>query len=115
VNGTSRTPGFEPDDGELDPELTRLFDDAAPPLDAEAFVSITLAKLETARRTRLVRSCATVAVAMIIGAFLAPYVASATMGAASWLEDHLPDTVLALGSCACAALIAWRTARGQLS
>ena len=114
MNGTSR-PNFEPDDGGLDPNLARLFDEAHTPLQPEPFVSATLMKLESLRRARFIRRCATVALVMIVGAFLAPYVADATLVLASWFAERLPDTVLALGSCACAALIAWRTTRRQLS
>jgi len=116
MNGTSRTPpSDEPDDGGLDPNLLRLFDEAHTPPQPEPFVSATLRKLESDRRERFVRRCAGVVLLMIAGAFLAPYVASATLVLASWLAEQLPDTALALGSCACAALIAWRAARRQLS
>jgi hypothetical protein len=112
MNGTSRTnPEFDPDDGRLDPNLARLFDDAQAPPQAEAFVSEALARLESARRARLIRRYAALVVVMVAGAFLAPYAASASVAAASWLAERLPDTVLALGSCACAALLAWRAHR----
>lgn len=115
MNGTSRTnPNYEPDGGGLDPNLARLFDEAEAPPRPDAFVAATLARLESARRARLRHQCAAIAIVMIGGAFLAPYAANATLAAASWLSEQLPGTVLALGSCACAALIAWRTARRQL-
>jgi hypothetical protein len=115
MNGISRT-GQDPcgpDDGRLDPYLTRLFDEADAPAHADAFVRATLEKLARARRRRLIARCASVATLMLAGALLAPSVAQVTLIVTSWLAEQLPATVLALGSCACAALLAWRIARSQ--
>lgn len=115
MNGTSRANSdFEPDDGGLDPNLAQLFDEADTPPQPEAFVNATLARLARARRARMIRRGATVGVLMLAGALVAPYVASATLYSASWLSERLPDTVLVLGACVCAALIAWRTASREL-
>ena len=98
----------------LDPELTRMFDRAQPPLAEEAFVSATLLELRKARRAWLARRSAILAIALVLGACIAPYVAQATLLAAGWLSERLPAAELALISplgCVCAALIAWRVAR----
>ncbi len=116
MNGTShRHPDFEPGGSGLDPRLIQLFEAADTPRDPEAFVGAMLEKLRTARRKRFFQRCLTIVIFMSVGALLAPFVAQATLIAASWLAERLPDTVLALASCVCAALLAWRIARRQLS
>lgn len=115
MNGTSRTnTGFDPGDGGLDRELIRLFDEADPPSHPDAFVSAMLVKVEAARHARLMRRCIGVAVLMLAGALVAPYMAHTTLRAANWVVEKLPEAVLAIASCACAALLAWRTALRQL-
>jgi hypothetical protein len=115
MNGTSRTnTNFEPDDDGLDPELIQLFDAADAPSHPQAFVSTIWAKLKAAQRVRLIRRCIGVAIMMLAGALLAPYAARATLTVADWIASQLPAAVLAIASCTCAALIAWRTARRQL-
>jgi hypothetical protein len=98
----------------LDPELTRMFDAARAPLAEEAFVRATLLELRKARRAWLARRSAILAIALVLSAWVAPYVAQATLLAAGWLSERLPGAGLALVSplgCVCAALIAWRVAR----
>ena len=114
MNGNFPRHGAE-DDG-LDPELTQLFFDSAAVPEAvggTAFVSSLLRKMQHARRLRLVRQVAGVAVVMITTAFLAPYVAQQTLLVASWLAEPLPATdvtvVSAIGYIL--ALIAWRMTR----
>jgi hypothetical protein len=116
MNGPSRTTlgPDDPDDGGLDPNLTVMFDDADAPPHADAFVSATLAKLERSRRRSLLSRCAAALAVMLVGALLAPYVAQLTLVIASWITKQLPATTLAIASCACAALLAWRIARRQL-
>jgi hypothetical protein len=118
MNGTSRmNPDSEPDD-ELDPALLGLFDRAPSPPDAAAFVNGTLRKLETARRARLIRQCATLLIVLLASAFLAPYAARATLMAASWFADWLPAAGVALLSpigWICVALVAWRITRRRFS
>jgi hypothetical protein len=105
-------------DAGLDPELLRLFDAAVPAPHEGAFVATTIARLERARRARLIRRFAGTAIVLIAAAIVAPYVAQLTLTATDWLLDHLPQTGVALASpigCVCAALIAWRIARRQFS
>jgi len=114
MNGTSLgSPASRSGDG-LDPDLIQLFDAANAPPHAEAFVSAMLTKLAAARRARLIRRCISIAVVMVLGALLAPYVAQATVTTAGWVAERLSTAVLAIASCACATLIAWRTARRGL-
>jgi hypothetical protein len=99
----------------LDPTLLRLFDSApTADINGEVFLSITLARLKRARRTRLFLRVALTAIIVAMGAILAPYAAMATLTITGWLVDYLPETGMALASpigCVCAALIAWRIAR----
>jgi hypothetical protein len=115
MNGTSRTnTNFEPGDDGLEPDLMRLFDEAAAPAQPEAFVNAMWTKLAAARRARLIRRCTRVATPMVLAALLAPYVAQATVAITGWIAEQLPAAVLVIASCACATLIAWRTAHRQL-
>jgi hypothetical protein len=104
------------DDDRLDPELTRLFDEAAAhePATGETFVSSVLLKMQRARRSRLRRQVTGVTVVMLVSAFLAPYVAQQTLLVAGWFTERLPATGTALVSpigCLFAALFAWRIVR----
>ena len=117
MNGTAR-PGLgadEIEDGSLDPNLLSLFEEANASFHDEAFVSATLTRLARQRRRRLIGRCAATALVMLIGALVAPYVALATLTIASWLVEQLPPAGVALASCACATLLAWRIARRQLN
>jgi hypothetical protein len=118
MNGN--VPGRPDDDEGLDPELIQLFDAAkAPaaagaPITADAFVASVLLSMQRTRRLRLIRQIAGLAIILICGAFLAPYVAQQTLLVADWFTTQLPATGMALASpigCVCAALIAWRIAR----
>lgn len=110
--------GHDPRDPEgLDPQLLQLFDAASQQTARAApdyFVAATLLKMKLGARARLIRRCGAVAVIMTLGAILAPFIAAATLDAASWMVEHLPVagmTLLAPLGCACAALLAWRIAR----
>ena len=92
-------------DDRLDPELLRLFEEAPTPPEG-TFVAATIARLESARRARLVRRLIGTVIVMVLAAAIAPYVAQITL------------TTLAspIGyGCVCAALIAWRIARRRFS
>ena len=116
MNGNFRAPSDDDHDEGLDPDLTKLFDadDSPEPVaTGTAFVSSVLLEIQRARRLRLARQVATVTVIMVIGAFLAPYVAEQTIQAAGWLADRLPatgSTFVAPIGYVCASLIAWRVA-----
>ena len=117
MNGTPRT-GHDRDesaDERLDPDLTRLFDEADAPSHADTFLRATLARLAEDRRRSFMTRCASVALMMAGGALLAPYVAQVTLTVTGWVAGQLPAAALALGSCACAVLLAWRVARRQLN
>ena len=122
------------DHGRLDPELAKLFDEAASrgttaggrfamagsplansSLTGDAFVTSVLKKMQHARRLRLLRQAAGIALIMVPTAFLAPYVARQTLVVAGLLTEELPATsgvpLTSSIACVCAALIAWRIAR----
>jgi hypothetical protein len=120
MNGS--VPGRPDDDEGLDPELIQLFDTAKTdaPISApvaktaDAFVASVLLSMQRARRLRLIRKVAGLAIILISSAFLAPYVAQQTLFVADWFTDQLPATGMALVSpigSVCAALLAWRIAR----
>jgi hypothetical protein len=109
-------PGRRPDDDEgLDPELLQLFDSAKTPAAAGApFVASVLLSMQRTRRLRLIRQSVGLAIILVSGAFLAPYVAEQTLLVADWFTNQLPATGMALVSpigSVCAALLAWRIAR----
>lgn len=116
MNDTSRkSPDSEPAGPEgLDAELTRLFDrQARMALDADAFVSATLLRIERFQRARLLRRSLTLALIMALTAFLAPYIAQATLIAADWVAERWPAagvTFIAPVMTFCAAFVAWRLA-----
>jgi TRAP-type C4-dicarboxylate transport system permease small subunit len=103
----------------LDPDLLQLFDEASTVnMNDAAFLSATLVRLKKARRARFYLRVVFTAIVMASAAVLAPYVAQATMTSMDWLVEHLPQTGMALASpigCACAALIAWRSARRRFN
>ena len=104
-------------DAGLDPDLLRLFAEAPTPPEG-TFVAATIAKLESARRARLIPRLAGTIVILVVAAIVAPYVAQQTLIAMDWLTDRLPETGAALASpigCVCAAVIAWRIARRQFN
>jgi len=93
-----------PDEG-FDPELLRLFDQAsAAGAPDEAFVANVLVELRKARRARLVARSIVAAAIMVAGAFLAPYVARATLAVMGSIAIYPVGFV-------CATLLAWRTQR----
>lgn len=90
----------------LDPELLELFDQApSVGTDDEAFVRTLLVKLHRARRRRLLARVLLTTLIIVLGALIAPYAAQATLTIADWVTLYYPV------GCACAVLIAWRTAR----
>ena len=113
MNGNG--PGRPDDDEGLDPGLIQLFDSASTQAAAGApFVAAVLLSMQRARRLRLIRQLAGLAIILISSAFLAPYVAQQTLLAADWFTNQLPATGMALASpigSVCAALLAWRIAR----
>jgi hypothetical protein len=116
MNGNSRTHSDDDHDEGLDPDLTQLFDTSITPepVTGKAFVSSVMLKMQRARRVRLVRQVASVTLIMVIGAFLAPYVAQGTLLVAGWLTESRQGTgtafVAPIGY-VCASLIAWGVAR----
>jgi len=92
-------------DDRRDPDLLRLFEEAPTPAEG-TFVAATIARLERARRARLGWRLMGTAIILVLAAVIAPYIAQITL------------TTLAspIGyACVCAALIAWRIARRQLT
>ena len=116
MNGNFRTHSDDDPDEGLDPDLTRLFDTSSTPgpVTGAAFVSSVLLKMQRARRLRLIRQAASVALVMVIGAFLAPYAAQGTLIVAGWLAESPQGTgtafVAPIGYVA-ASLLAWGIAR----
>jgi hypothetical protein len=108
-NSREEGPGDEPPG--LDPDLLQLFDEAlahgssGPPIAThdEAFVDALLARLHRARRARLLARSIITAAIIVLSAFLAPYVAQATL-------TVMGSAALYPVGCGCAALIAWRSA-----
>jgi hypothetical protein len=102
---------------ELDPELTRLFDEHAHTTpDRDAFVSDTLRKIERFQRAQMLRRSLTLALIMLLSALVAPYVAEATLLGADWVVERWPAagvTLIVPVVCLCAALVAWRMAHRQ--
>jgi peptidoglycan/LPS O-acetylase OafA/YrhL len=113
MNGN--VPGRPDDDEGLDPELLQLFDSAKTPAGAaDAFAASVLVRMQQTRRLRLIRQLAGLAIMLIAGAFLAPYVAQQTLFVADWFTEELPATGIALVSPIggiCATFLAWRIAR----
>lgn len=120
MNDTSHTsPHSEPAGPEglasgLDADLAQLFDrQAHMSLDADAFVSTTLLKIQRFQRARLLRRSLTLALIMVLSAFAAPYIAQATLIAADWVAERWPAagvTFIAPAVSLSAALVAWRLA-----
>jgi len=116
MNGNFRPHSDDDHDEGLDPDLTLLFDTGSTPGPAtgEAFANSVLLEIQRARRLRLVRQVAGVAVVMVIGAFAAPYAARVTLLAAGWLMESPAESGNAFVSSIgyiCVSLIAWRIAR----
>ena len=116
MNGNFRTHSDDDPDEDLDPDLTRLFDTSSTPepVTGAAFVSSVLLKMQRARRLRLIRQAASVALVMVIGAFLAPYAAQGTLLVAGWLTESRQGSgtafVAPIGYVG-ASLLAWGIAR----
>ena len=112
MNDISRDEGPADEPFGIDPDLLQRFDEAlahgssGPPIDThdEAFVGAVLARLNRARRARLLARSVFTGVIIVLGAFLAPYVAQATL-------TVMGSVALYPVGCGCAALIAWRSAR----
>jgi len=92
----------------LDPDLLRLFDEASVDTHDEAFVAAMLGRLQRARRARLLMRLILTAAIIVVGALVAPYVAQATL-------TVMGSFALYPAGCACAALIAWRSARRRFN
>lgn len=109
MNDISRDEGLPRGPSGLDPDLIRLFD-AAPPVAEhdELFVATLLARVQRARRARLLARAASTLVIVVLGGLLAPYVAQATL-------TVMGSMVLYPVGCVCAALVAWRTARQRFN
>lgn len=98
----------------LDPDLAEMFDHARQPLAEDVFVSSVMLRIHRARRLRLVGQASSLVAILVLGAFLAPYVARETLSVVGWLGDGLPATGMMLTSpvgYVCAALLAWRITR----
>jgi hypothetical protein len=106
-----------PDDTEerFDPELAALFSDAGDaPLEAEVFIRRVSEDIQRTRHHRLVRQVTGTALALMAGAFAAPFVGAGTFRAVNWLAQNAPTASFAFASpaaCVLAALITWRIAR----
>jgi hypothetical protein len=102
-----------------DSDLTRLFDDAQQPLPVENFVATALENVRQARRRRLLRQAAVVAVTLVAGAWAAPYAAEQTLRAAGWLAEGWTGQASELAIASplgwlCGALVIWRIVRQRL-
>ena len=115
MNGLTRRPTGPDDDG-LDPDLSRLFDQAEQPLPAETFVAVMFDDMRKARRRRLISRASGIAIILAVGAWAAPYAAEQTLRIAGWVTDGLPDNASELAFASplgwlCAALVTWRILR----
>jgi hypothetical protein len=114
MNG-KRTNGPDDIDERFDPELAALFSHAGEaPIEAEAFIGRVLEDIQRTRHHHLVRQVGGTALALVAGAFAAPFVGERTFDAVAWISQNVSATEGALSlpvASALAALITWRIAR----